>query len=228
MQAKLLRALQPPPGKGPCYRVFQRLGESKERSSNVRIVAATNRDLLKDIRENRFREDLYYRLAVITLKLPPLRERRTDIPLLAQSLLDQINREFAETELSYEPRTLSRTALSYVKRHPWHGNVRQLYSALVQAAVMCEGVIIKPGDVASATAEQRDSDEPDAMNAPIDDGFSLEKHLESIQSHYLALAMNETNGVLAKAARLLGIANYQTLDAQLKRLGMDKRRWKAK
>jgi DNA-binding NtrC family response regulator len=228
MQAKLLRALQPPPGKGPCHRVFQRLGESKERSSNVRIVAATNRNLLKDIRENLFREDLYYRLAVITLKLPPLRERRTDIPLLAEALLEQINREFAETELSYEPRSLSRTALAYVKRNPWYGNVRQLYSALVQAAVMCEGAVIKPGDLASATAEQRGSDEPDAMNAPIGDGFSLEKHLESIQGHYLALAMNEANGVLAKAARSLGIANYQTLDAQLKRLGMEKRRWKSK
>jgi hypothetical protein len=118
MQAKFLRALQPPPGKGPCHRVFQRLGESKERTSDVSIVAATNRDLLKDIRDNRFREDLYYRLAVITLKLPPLLERRTDIPLLAEALLEQINREFAETELSCETRNLSRMALAYVKRHP--------------------------------------------------------------------------------------------------------------
>ena len=224
MQAKLLRALQPPPGKGPCHRVFQRLGESKERTSNVRIVAATNRDLVKDIRENRFREDLYYRLAVISLKLPPLRERQTDIPLLAQALLQQINAEFAATEPGYEPRTLARTALAYIKRHSWRGNVRQLHSALVQAAVMSEGTEIRPGDIASATAEQQSTDRPDELGAQLGEGFSLEDHMDGIRRHYLERALDEAEGVLAKATRLLGMSNYQTLDSQLKRLGVSRRR----
>jgi DNA-binding NtrC family response regulator len=226
MQAKLLRALQPPPGKGPCHRIFQRVGETIERASNVRIVAATNRDLLQDIRQNQFREDLYYRLAVISLKLPPLRERRTDIPLLAQSLLDQINREFALTEPGYEPRKLTRNALAYVKRHPWRGNVRQLHNALVQAAVMCDGAEIKPADLASATADQQGGGRPDETGVAIGDGFSIEKHLEDIQRHYLTLAMDEANGVLAKAFKLLGLSTYQTLDNQLKRLKVDRSRWK--
>lgn len=223
MQAKLLRALQPPPGKGPCHRVFQRLGESRERTSNVRIVAATNRDLVKDIRENRFREDLYYRLAVISLKLPPLRERQTDIPLLAQALLEQINAEFAETEPGYEPRTLARTALAYIKRHSWRGNVRQLHSALVQAAVMSEGTEIRPGDIASATAEQQSTDRPDELGAQLGEGFSLEDHMDGIRRHYLERALDEAEGVLAKATRLLGMSNYQTFDSQLKRLGVSRR-----
>lgn len=226
MQAKLLRALQPPLGKGPCHRVFQRLGESKERISNVRVVAATNRDLVADIRANRFREDLYYRLAVISLKLPPLRERRSDVPILAKSLLDQINKEFAETEPGYEPRQLSRTALAYVKRHPWNGNVRQLHSALVQAAVMCQGIEIKPRDLAASAAEQGVSRQSELHNVAIGDGFSIKEHLEGIQKQILIRAMDEADGVLVKAARLLGIANYQSLDSQLSRLGIDKSQWK--
>jgi DNA-binding NtrC family response regulator len=226
MQAKLLRALQPPPGSGPCHRVFQRLGESRERSSNVRVVAATNSDLVAEIRANRFREDLYYRLAVISLKLPPLRERRSDVPILAKVLLDQINHEFAETEPGYEPRQLSRTALAYVKRHPWNGNVRQLHSALVQAAVMCEGTEIKPRDLAASAAEQGTTEQSGAHNVAIGDDFSIKQHLDGIQKQFLIRAMDEAEGVLVKAARLLGIANYQALDSQLARLGIDKSQWK--
>lgn len=226
MQAKLLRALQPPPGAGPCHRIFQRLGETRERTSNVRIVAATNRNLLSEVRANKFREDLYYRLAVITLKLPALRDRRTDVALLADALLDQINREFADTEPGYHPKSLSKAALNFVKKHPWRGNVRQLHNALVQAAVMCDGDILKPADLASATAEE-DADGPkDIMNVPIGDGFCLKDHIEEIQRHFLTRAMDEADGVLKHASRLLGIDNYQTLDHQLGRLGLDKSRWK--
>lgn len=226
MQAKLLRALQPPPGRGPCYRVFQRLGETKDRTSDVRIVAATNRDLLKDVRAHKFREDLYYRLAVISLKLPPLRDRRTDIPLLAQALLDQINAEFARTEPGYHSRSLSRSAMAYIKRHPWRGNVRQLHSALVQGAVMSDSDVLKPGDLAAATAEQQGSEGQNVLDVAIGEGFSLKEHLDRVQRHFLVRAMDEAGGVLAKAANLLGIEKYQTLDAQLKRLGVDKKRWK--
>jgi DNA-binding NtrC family response regulator len=227
MQAKLLRALQPPLGKGPCYRVFQRLGESNERFSDVRIVAATNRDLLREVRANHFREDLYYRLAVISLKLPALRDRRTDVALLAESLLAQINAEFARTEPGYLPKSISKSAMAYVKRHSWRGNVRQLHNALVQAAVMSDSDVLKPGDLAAAAAEQEEAEPQDVLNVAIGDGFSLEKHLEQIQRHFLIRGMEETSGVLTKAARLLGINHYQTLDAQLDRLGIDKQRWKS-
>ncbi len=226
MQAKLLRALQPPPGKGPCHRVFQRLGETKERFSDVRMVAATNRDLLSEVRANNFREDLYYRLAVISLKLPALRDRRTDLVLLAQSLLAQINAQFARTEPGYQPKSLAKSAMAHIKRCSWRGNVRQLHNALVQAAVMSEGDVLKPGDLTAATAEQQESELQDFLDVAIGDAFSLKDHQERLQRHFLVRAMDEAGGVLTKAADLLGIENYQTLDAQLKRLGIDKKRWK--
>src|SRR5205823_805526 len=84
MQAKLLRVLQPPPGADPCHRIFNRVGESTPTTSNVRVIAATNRDLQAAVNQHFFREDLYYRLAIISLKLPPLRARRGDIPLLVE------------------------------------------------------------------------------------------------------------------------------------------------
>ena len=146
--------------------------------------------------------------------------------LLTQSLLDQINREFAETEPGYEPRRLSKTALSYVKRHPWNGNVRQLHSVLVQAAVMCEGTEIKPRDLAASASEQEGSESSQLLNVELGGEFSSEKYLENIQRQLLIRAMDDADGVLVKAAALLGITNYQTLDAQLTRLGVDKSQWK--
>ncbi len=138
MQAKLLRVLQPPDG-SPCQRVFCRVGDSRPRTSDVRIVAATNRDLLGCVAQNQFREDLYYRLATITIKLPPLRERRGDVGAIAERLLGRINRDFARQEPGFRPKRLSPSALGYVKGHSWPGNVRQLYNTLVQAAVMSDG-----------------------------------------------------------------------------------------
>ena len=104
IQAKLLRVLQPP-GQDPCHRVFHRLGDSKPITSNVRIIAATNRDLLQAIAEHRFREDLFYRLAVVTIPLPPLRERREDIPLLVDRLMTGINEQFTRQEPGFVHKT---------------------------------------------------------------------------------------------------------------------------
>lgn len=170
----------------------------------------------------RFREDLYYRLAVITLKLPPLRERRSDIPLLLDAFLAQINTDFKQQEPGYKDKSVSAAAIAFVRRHPWPGNVRQLYNALVQAAVMTADDAIQPADLqAAAGAPQTEVLDP--LDHPLGEGFTLEKHLQDIQRHYLRRAMEEANGVKTRAAELLGIANYQTLDAQLRRLGID---WK--
>jgi len=219
MQSKLLRVLQPPPSTGPCQRVLRRLGETRDRTSDVRVLAATNRDLLREVEAHRFREDLYYRLAVITLRIPPLRERKPDIPLLVDGFLRQINRDFARQEPGYQDKSISPAANAFVRRFAWPGNVRQLYNALVQAAAMSAGDWIQQADLEAALgASPRLS--ADADDLPLGDGFSLEKHLQDIQRQYLRRAMEEAGGVKTKAAELLGIANYQTLDAQLKRLGV--------
>jgi DNA-binding NtrC family response regulator len=222
-QAKLLRVLQPPPGTGPCHREFYPVGGNKPVVSDVRIVAATNRDLVREVKENRFREDLYYRLAVITLRLPPLRERPTDIPLLAEALLGQVNRDFKD-QPGHQDKRISATAMGFVKRHSWPGNVRQLYNALVQAAVMADGEVLNRQDLAAAAGGVRDDPSLNVLERPLGDGFNLGEHLKAIQRHYLRRAMQEAGGVKTRAAELLGMASYQALDAQLERLGVE---WKA-
>lgn len=219
MQAKLLRVLQPPEG-SPCRRVFSRVGDSRPLTSDVRIVAATNRDLLGSVTQHQFREDLYYRLAVVTIKLPPLRERRADVALIAERLLGRINRDFARQEPGFEPKRLSASAFAFVKRHSWPGNVRQLYNTLVQAAVMTDGDVIDRSDVDDAVAEVPGRSPLDPMDLPLGGDFSLERHLAEIQRHYLQRALTEAAGVQRRAAELLGYRNYQTLAAQLERLGI--------
>ena len=217
MQAKLLRVLQPPDNE-PCHRVFNRVGESKPTTSNVRIIAATNRDLHAAIGQGTFRDDLYYRLAVITIKLPPLRDRREDVPLLVERLLAQINENFERQEPGYKHKSISASAMAFVRKHLWPGNVRQLYNTLVQAAVMTDGAVIERQDVADAIAEMPGKITTDAMEQPLGEGFCLTEFLEGIQRHYLHRAMKESGGVKTKAAQLLGYKNYQTVAAQLDRL----------
>ena len=221
LQAKLLRVLQPPQGKGPCHRIFRPVGGNKDLTSDVRIVAATNRDLQREIKTGRFREDLYYRVAVITLRLPPLRERRPDIPLLVESFLTQINKDFASPEPGYHHKKISATAMEFVKGYGWPGNVRQLYNALVQAAVMADGDTLSRQDLVAAIGGVRDDLDLNVLEQPLGNGFDLEEHLKSIQRHYLQRAMAEARGNKTRAARLLGIPHYQTLDAQLERLEVD-------
>jgi DNA-binding NtrC family response regulator len=219
-QAKLLRVLQPLPGEGPSIRTLRRLGDDKDRKADVRVVAATNRDLHEAIREGKFREDLYYRLSAISITLPPLRDRKADIPAIAQRLLDQINRNFKAEEPNYQHKYLSGSAIAFVKRHGWPGNVRQLYNVLVQAAVLAEGQVLERSDLVAALGEMPDENRPSsrAFDRPIGDGFDLEEYLNEMHRNYLRQAMQEAKGVKAQAARLLGMKNYQTLDAQLKRL----------
>jgi DNA-binding NtrC family response regulator len=184
----------------------------------VRIVAATNRNLQREIKANRFREDLYYRLAVITLHLPPLRDRRSDIPLLVSEFLNRINQDFARQEPGYKHKKISGSAIEFVKQYSWPGNVRQLHNALLQAAVMTDNETIDRRDVTAAIGEMDDDRSINLMEQPLGDGFDLEKHLNTIRGHYLCRAMDEAAGNKTKASRLLGINHYQTLDAQLKRL----------
>ena len=220
MQAKLLRVLQPPED-APCHREFYRVGDSKLLTSDVRVIAATNRDLLEGVCQHQFREDLYYRLAVITIKLPPLRERREDIPLLVGTLMNRINRTFERQEPGFRHKTISANAMEFVKKYPWPGNVRQLYNTLMQAAVMTDGEAIDRRDVADAVAEVPGKPTIDLLEYPLGEGFSLEDHLEQIQRHYLKRAMEEAGGIKKRAADLLGYKNYQTLAAQLDRLEID-------
>lgn len=218
MQAALLRVLQPPQGKGPCYREFSPVGDLGEvRHSDVRIISATNRDLIKEVEAGKFREDLFYRLAVIKVKLPPLRSRKTDIPELIDILMKEINEEFRRNEKDYQYKSVSEDAKRFVRSYDWPGNIRQLKNTLVEAAVMCEGTTIGIGDIKPAIADVPGK-EHGLFDQELGGGFCLQTLLEDVNRKYLERAMEEADGVKTRAAELLGMSSYQTLDAQIKRL----------
>jgi len=221
-QAKLLRALQPIDGAAASTRTIRRLGDDKESRVNVRIIAATNRDLLESMAQGRFREDLFYRLATVSIRLPPLRDRRTDIPLIAERLLTDINRQFASEEPGYEPKNLSASAKAFVKQQAWPGDVRQLYNVLVQAAVLADQHALSREDLSAALGElpSPTTAQTALQGLDFESGFDLDEHLNRLQREILRRAMQQANGKKMKAAKLLGIENYQTLAARLKRFGI--------
>jgi len=221
MQAKLLRVLQPGADDAPTARRFRRVGDSAEIHTDVRIIAATNRDLQAEVAAGRFREDLYYRLAAFTLKIPALRQRAGDIPVIADFLLEKINADFAKAEPGYQHKRVSVGTKRFLSQQAWPGNVRQLQNALLQAAVMVDGPVIEPKAIEASLADSIPSKRAAAADLPMGDGFSLTKHLEELQRQYLVRAMNEARGSKTVAAKLLGYANYQTLAAQLERLAVD-------
>lgn len=222
MQAKLLRALQPPHDKSTCCRIFRPVGATEDVEADVRIIGATNRDLHERIEDGEFREDLLHRLSTIVLKLPPLRERNGDVALLAEALLNDINDRFREQNADiYADKSLSVDAKRFVQQHTWPGNVRELTNALTQAAVMAGGPTVEVQDLAAAIAEFPVKRKNDVLNCPLGDGFNIDQHLEDIQRHFIKRAMEEAGGKVTKAARLLGMDNYQTLSAQLDRLKVE-------
>lgn len=221
MQAKLLRVLQPTTDETTTTRTFRRVGDSRERRSNVRVIAATNRDLQADVAAGRFREDLYYRLAVMTLQIPSLRSRPADVQLIAEHILERVNNDFAKTEPGYVRKRLSALSKQFLSEQSWPGNVRQLQNVLVQSAVMTEGAMINPRDIAPAISAASGPPPNSILTAQIGDGFSLTTHLEKIQRHFLSEAMQQTGGRKSAAAKLLGYSSYQTLAAQLERLKVD-------
>jgi DNA-binding NtrC family response regulator len=193
----------------------------------VRIIAATSRDLHAAIAERLFCEDLFYRLAAVTIHIPPLRERRADIPRIAERLLARINDQLraegtGTVQTPPADKSLSDSAIGYVKRCDWPGNVRQLYSVLLQAAVMADGNFIDRDDLIGALGEVPELHRADDLrDRPLGDGFRITDVLDELQRHYLRRAMREAHGIKRHAARLLGIDRYQTLDGQLKRLKVD-------
>lgn len=216
MQTKLLRVLQPPTGKGMCIREFNRVGETATISANVRIIAATNQNLVEEIKSGQFRDDLYYRLAAISIKLPALRERKEDIIDIAEHLLQKINQDFKDDESGYEDKKFSPTTKKLVKQLTWPGNVRQLNNVILQAVVMSEGNTLTPADIEAALADmlspQQDSD---LLALPLGGDFSLDELLRTIRVRYLERARDEAGGSKKESARLLGYPSYQKLANQL-------------
>jgi two-component system response regulator PilR (NtrC family) len=198
MQVKLLRVIQD--------RRFRRLGGTDEVQADVRIIAATNQDLPKMVAEGRFREDLYYRLNVLSIKVPPLRERMEDVPLLAAHFLEQFAAQMGKTV-----KTISAPALQLLQEHEWRGNVRELQNAMERAVALERTEAILPESLPDDVRRGRSSIVPVSSEVlpglpALDDGFDLEARGEEFYRHYLALALQRAGGVQVKAAELLGMS----------------------
>jgi len=193
-QAKLLRVLQ----EGE----FERLGGTKTLKVDVRIVAATNQDLTLLVKERRFREDLYYRLNVITIDIPPLRERAEDVPLLAQHFL-RVHAAKNRRELS----GFTEAALARLRAYPWPGNVRELEHAVERAVILARGGLIDLADLPPAVSQA----EPTARVVPIPIGMPLDE----VEQRLIEETLRLTKGNKELAAKLLGIAS-RTIYRKLK------------
>ncbi|HYO11705.1 MAG TPA: sigma 54-interacting transcriptional regulator [Thermoanaerobaculia bacterium] len=188
LQAKLLRFLQ--------EREFERLGSTRTIRVDVRVVAATNRDLEKMIREGTFREDLYYRLNVITLHLPPLRERREDVPLLASHFAAVTSRRLGRAVAGFTPE-----ARACLQRYDWPGNVRELANAVERAIVLGEGDLIRPEDLPETLL--------DAGPPPGSAGARYHEVLHETKRRLILDTLAETRGNVTRAAAVLGLhPNY--------------------
>ncbi len=197
LQAKLLRVLQD--------NKIQRVGGSREIEIDVRVIAATNRDLRKMVDAGKFREDLYYRLRVIPVNTTPLREKREDIPLLAQSFLNRKAREMKKNKCR-----LSSAALSRLMAWDWPGNVRELENVLEYALVHLKGEIIGEELIAPLLA-------PGVME--LDYKRAKEEVIERFEKNYIRTILNECSWNVSEAARRMGITR-QGLDKMMKRRGI--------
>jgi two-component system response regulator FlrC len=181
-QAKFLRVLQ--------EREFQRLGGTRVLKANVRVIAATNRDLQKAMERGDFREDLFYRLQVFDIRIPPLRERAGDILPLSETFLEEIGRSFGRP-----PAGLTHDAREALLARRWPGNVRELRNALERAAILCEGGLITPAHLPPASSER-------AIAPP-------STNLEAAERTTIAQVMREVAGNKSLAAKRLGLSRTQ-------------------
>lgn len=208
-QVGLLRALQ--------QKQIVPLGQSTAESIDVRIIAATHRDLQAKLVEGTFREDLFHRLAVGILRLPPLREREGDVQLLATYFMELINRDSALAP-EWQEKFISPSAKEFLHRYPWPGNIRELYHTLTRAAVWGRTAELSVDDIEDNLLAHGTS-RPGLVMNPIGQGIDLDGFLLNVERHYLQEAMEQSGGKKKKAALLLGIKNYQTLAHRLKKYG---------
>lgn len=192
-QVKLLRVLQ--------ERRVKPVGSSTEVAFQARVVAATNKRLEVEVKAGRFREDLLYRLNVITVDLPPLRERAGDIPLLARHFLAQMREELGKPNLHF-----SQEAIEVLERYSFPGNVRQLQNIVERAATLSDGDVLGPDTLPLALRGEREPEQQAGGAVELPAGFSLERHLDDAERKYLLAALQRAGGVKTRAAELLGLS----------------------
>jgi two-component system NtrC family response regulator len=188
VQVKLLRVLE--------EMTFERVGGTRTIAADIRLIAATNKDLRDEVEQQRFREDLYFRLNVVHITLPPLRERSEDIPLLATHFVNKYAEETNRGEM-----TISSEAMRFFCHHRWPGNVRQFEHAIERAVLLSEGIEIGLDDLPKDLVGFAD------LEIPIDweDLSNLPETLDGIEKRLVQKALSMSNNIQARAAKLLGI-----------------------
>ena len=206
LQMKLLRTLQ--------EREVQRVGDSRTIKVDVRVIAATNSDLTKLVAAGKFREDLYYRLNVIPVRLPPLRDRREDIPLLVQHFLDRFCRELGPPRPTM---TVSQQAMRRLMAYEWPGNVRQLENALERAVALSAGrTQIELADLPPELQELSDAPSSGVFSLP-EDGIDFHEYVGNVERELIRQSLERTGGNKGRAAQLLNLKRT-TLVEKLKRM----------
>ncbi len=213
LQVKLLRVLQ--------ERSIVPVGGERALAVDVRLMAATNRDLQVEVREGRFRSDLFYRLAVVTLLVPPLRERADDIPLLAQAYVEHYRRRLGKAVVGVRP-----DALSLLVRHAWPGNVRELVNVIERAVLLATGAEVTPDDLPVELRGGRGAApaEPTALvDLDLDRPWAVvrDESLAGLERRYFTRLMSLSRGRVNEAARRAGLSPRSLYDA-LRRLGLRK------
>jgi two-component system response regulator PilR (NtrC family) len=193
MQVKLLRVLQ--------ERRFRRVGGLEELQADIRVVAATNQDLAKAVADGRFREDLYYRINVIPITLPPLRGRREDIPLVADHFLSKFNEQMGKSISA-----ISHEAMEMLVAYEWPGNIRELENVIERAVALELTPAILPESLPPSIRGEHVRSAVHGAEVLPDSGFDLEAHVKEIERGYIAEALKRAGGVQVKAAELLGMS----------------------
>jgi two-component system response regulator AtoC len=202
LQTKLLRVIE--------TKEIRRIGETKDRKVDVRIIAATSRNLLEDVKKGRFREDLYYRLNVFSLVIPPLRERREDIPVLLRYFVQKFSRKH-----NIKEPVIDRNTIEFVTSLDWEGNVRQLENAVESAVILCDSGVLMPSHFSHLKTgiegyQEVELDEKD---------MSLSRAVAKFERNWIIKALKATNGNRTKAAQLLNIS-HRTLLYKMKEYGI--------
>jgi len=208
VQAKILRVLE--------TKIFERIGSVQTQEADVRIVAATNRDLQEAVQQRRFREDLFFRLSVVPVTIPPLREREGDLRLLALHFLKKFGREFKKESL-----VLSESAFKLIESYRWPGNVRELQNCMERAVIMCEGSEIFPEDLNLAFHQNQTA-------AEVPEGFDLSGSLSEaslramvlVEKAKISQALRQAKWNKTKTAETLNVG-YKTLLSKIKEYGLE-------
>ncbi len=206
-QAKILRVLQ--------EKEFQRVGGNKTIRVDVRIISATNRNLEQEIINQQFRDDLFYRLNVITIHMPPLRERMEDIPLLAVYFLNRYRGDLKKRVVSIDPQ-----AMDLLVRHEWPGNIRELQNTIERAVIMTDGEVIMPDDLQLPASRQRGTGQ-EAPSGDLPIGITLHE----MEHRFILLALERSGWVQKRAAALLGVSE-RVLNYKIRHFGIVHPTWR--